>query len=191
MKTIDIIRKLDDAPRIIQRQSHTSLVTRMAAMLERSKQCKQSSWRIQKRHGTRKNSLVIINISTLSDPPCGKYYHNYLSSPAITPLLLTRLTYVPSFISSENVKRASDDEPCTSLYLLVKSDSFLSAFQGTPVFAAKCSAVLRPCYSMRISISWRWLDRSNMAAQLTYLRTVNASSSFLYMPVVSIIPCKG
>ena len=105
----------------------------------------------------------------------------YLNSPAITPLLLTRLTYVPSFISSENVKRASDDEPCTSLYLLVKSDSFLSAFQGTPVFAAKCSAVLRPCYSMRISISWRWLDRSNMAAQLTYLRTVNASSSFLYM----------
>ena len=83
---------------------------------------------------------------------------------------------VPSFISSENVKRASDDEPCTSLYLLVKSDSFLSAFQGTPVFAAKCSAVLRHCYSMRISISWRWLDRSNMAAQLTYLRTVNASS---------------
>ena len=62
---IDIIRKLDAAPRIIQRQSHTSLVTRMAAMLERSKQCKQSSWRIQKRHGTRKNSLVIINISTL------------------------------------------------------------------------------------------------------------------------------
>ena len=105
----------------------------------------------------------------------------YLSSPAITSLLLTRLTYKPSFISSENVKRASDDEPCTSLYLLVKSDSFLSAFQGTPVFAAKCSAVLRPCYSMRISISWRWLDRSNMAAQLTYLRTVNASSSFLYI----------
>ena len=108
----------------------------------------------------------------------------YLNSPAITPLLLTRLTYMPSFISSENVKRASDDEPCTSLYLLVKSDSLLSAFQGTPVFAAKCSAVLRPCYSMQISISWRWLDRSNMAAQLTYIRTVNASSSFLCMSML-------